>query len=192
MDSIKYYNENAHYYFDITKDVPMNDNMNQFLSYLPEHSSILDFGCGSGRDIYEFKKRRYEVDGIDGSIELCKLASEYTGVEIKCVNFLDFEPSKKYDGIWACASLLHLKRDDIPIIIKKLYDSLNEKGILYLSMKKGEKESFIYKRFFTFVKEEELKQWTNNLFIPLDIHESKDNLSDRQDVIWINAFFKKI
>ena len=68
---------------------------------LPLGSRILDFGCGSGQDTKYFLEKGYRVEATDGSDELCKLASAFTGIEVKEMLFQDLDASGKYKGIWA-------------------------------------------------------------------------------------------
>ena len=72
---------------------------------MPIHADILDFGCGSGRDTKYFLEQGYNVDAVDGSKELCKLASEYTGIKVKHMLFRELAEVDRYDGIWACSSI---------------------------------------------------------------------------------------
>ena len=69
---------------------------------------ILDFGCGSGRDTKAFLDAGFRVDATDGSAELCALASSYTGIRVRQMLFNELDAVDQYDGIWACASILHL------------------------------------------------------------------------------------
>ena len=68
---------------------------------------------------------------VDGSEEMTKIASEYIGQEVLCSTFQDYEPNRKFDGIWACASLLHLSKEDIVLVMRKLAGALNEDGSYY-------------------------------------------------------------
>ena len=78
-----------------------------FLRYLPEHGSILDLGCGSGRDTLAFLQKAYQVEAIDYSESLVKKAQELTGLPVRHQSFYELDEENKYDGVWACASLLH-------------------------------------------------------------------------------------
>ncbi len=91
MNTIDYYNQNAKYYFDKTVNVDMSKQYKLFLKYVKDNGKILDFGCGSGRDSLIFKNLGYQVFPIDGSIELCKLASEYTNLDVKCMDFSELK-----------------------------------------------------------------------------------------------------
>ena len=90
MKTIDYYNKNANMYCDKTINIDMSKQYELFLKYVKTGGKILDFGCGSGRDSLYFKNLGYDVTAIDGSSELCKIASMYTGLDVKCMDFNDF------------------------------------------------------------------------------------------------------
>ena len=109
-NTIKYYEEHAEEFAANTINADMEEIRRRFLAYLPERARILDFGCGTGRDTRAFLELAYEVTALDGSESMCRIASDFTGTPVRCMNFLDYTPAdgEYYDGIWACASLLHL------------------------------------------------------------------------------------
>ena len=82
QDSLNYYNEHAREFSDNTIAVDFKNMQDKFLAYLEPGSRILDFGCGSGRDTKYFLSRGYDTDASDGSEELVKIASEYTGIQV--------------------------------------------------------------------------------------------------------------
>ena len=102
--TIHYYNSNAREFVLGTVSVDFEFTQKKFTDRLPKNAAILDFGCGSGRDTKYFLSQGYRVDAVDGSAELCKLASEYTGIEVKHAFFNELEQVEQYDGIWACSS----------------------------------------------------------------------------------------
>ena len=142
MNTIDYYNKNANYYFDKTVNAKMYEQYELFLKYVKKNGRILDFGCGSGRDALYFKNRGYEVSAIDGSIELCKLAHDYTGLDVKCIDFKDFNDKDIYDGVWACSTLLHIKRKDLLDVLKRIRESLKDDGYLFASFLNNDKEEY--------------------------------------------------
>jgi 2-polyprenyl-3-methyl-5-hydroxy-6-metoxy-1,4-benzoquinol methylase len=83
INTLSYYDEKAKEFCENTVNADVSPQRDRFLSYLKEGASILDFGCGSGRDTKAFLDLGYKVEAIDGSVELCKTASEYTGIEVK-------------------------------------------------------------------------------------------------------------
>ena len=100
-NTLDYYNKNADEFVQGTLYVDFKQTQDRFLDKLPDGAYILDFGCGSGRDTKYFIDKGYIVDAIDGSEELCKIASDYTGVNVKQMLFEELEETEKYDGIWA-------------------------------------------------------------------------------------------
>ena len=135
--TMEYYQQFPDEFFDSTVLADVSELYGHFLKYIPEHGKVLDFGCGSGRDTKEFLDMGYSVEAIDGSSEMCIRASEYTGIDVKCMDFFDLNEESKYDGIWACASLLHVGRDRLPEIFEVLRKSIAQGGILYASFKYG-------------------------------------------------------
>lgn len=145
----RYYQDNAKEFFDSTVNADVSQLYVHFLKYIPAGGKILDLGCGSGRDTKAFLTMGYDVDAIDGSRELCKLASEYTGIEVRCLDFAELDASVQYDGIWACASLLHISYSTLNDILTRVYKALNPNGVLYMSFKKGDSDEYRNGRFFT-------------------------------------------
>ena len=100
----------------------------RFLEKLEKGSYILDFGCGSGRDTKYFLEQGYRVEAVDGSDELCKRASQYTGIQVKQMFFEELSAVDKYDGIWACSSILHLPIDQLAEVVQKMAAALRGGG----------------------------------------------------------------
>lgn len=147
-DTKQYYQDNAQAFFDSTVNADMSAHYEHFLKYVPEHGRILDFGCGSGRDTKAFLQRGYLVDAVDGSSEMCKLASELCNIQVRCMDFTDLNDVKKYDAIWACASLLHVAQTQLPAVLIKMRDALVNDGVMYISFKHGDYEGERNGRFF--------------------------------------------
>ena len=135
--TVDYYNQHSKEYFEATRSTDMSDLYEAFLPYLHAGGKILDVGCGSGRDLKYFKEHGYEAEGVDASEELCRLASEYSGCKMTCCRIEDFTTEKRYDGIWCCASLLHLDDEALRQFFCKCAYWLTENGILFLSVKTG-------------------------------------------------------
>ena len=134
--TINYYNENAEIFFQDTACADMSHLYQRFLPLIPAGGRILDLGCGSGRDSRYFLKQGYQVTAIDGSAELCRLASKYIGQEVLCIDFRDLAFENCFDGVWACASLLHVPRDSIKDILARIYRALACSGVLYASFRR--------------------------------------------------------
>ena len=193
IKTIEYYNENVSKFVNDTQDVVFCATQDLFLSYLNEGNSILDLGCGSGRDTKYFLSKGYKVDATDGSEEICKVASDYTGINVKCLLFNELDEIDKYDGIWACASILHLDRDDLIDVFHRIARALKDNGILYTSFKYSEFEGMRNGRYFTDFTIESFNEFQTN--IPEFIIEKKWITSDvragREDEKWLNLIMRK-
>lgn len=191
--TINYYNKYTKSFIQTTRSVDFTNIQNKFLSYLPSCAFILDFGCGSGRDTKYFLKRNYNVSAIDGSEEICKEASKYTGIKVKQMLFEELNDQNIYDGIWACASILHLSTNDLLRVFHKMNKALKENGIIYTSFKYGEFEGERNGRYFTDFTEDSLKEFI--LQIPqLQIKEiwtTGDVREGRGDERWLNILICK-
>lgn len=147
--TLDYYNQNADAFVAGTISVDFKQKQDKFIGRLQAGDYILDFGCGSGRDTKYFLEVGMKVDATDGSEELCKIASKYTGIKVRQMLFQELDEYEKYDGIWACSSILHLPKDELKQVLIKMAAALNAGGIIYTSFKYGNYESERNGRYFT-------------------------------------------
>lgn len=191
--TLTYYNTNAQTFIEGTINVNFTETQNKFIIKLPKNASILDFGCGSGRDTKYFLEKGYLVEAIDGSAELCKLASAYTGIEVRQMLFQDLQETEKYDAIWACSSILHLPYIELLNVLKKMETALKQNGLIYTSFKYGIFEGMRNERYFTDMTEESFKkllQKTDNLEIE-ETWITSDVRPGRGEEQWLNLFLRK-
>ena len=190
---IDYYNKNAEAFCENTVNADMSSQYNMFEKYLFEGARILDLGCGSGRDTKYFIEQGYLVEAIDGSEELCRRASELTGIEVKNIRFQDIGYSNEFDGVWACASLLHVPSVELKSVFMKIAEALRDNGILYVSFKYGDFECERNGRIFTDMNEDTIEALIKG--VPeLEIKESYisgDVREGRGDEQWLNAILIK-
>ena len=146
--TLEYYNQSAHAYAADTLNADVSKLYEFFLSRLPAHATILDLGCGSGRDSLHFLREGYRVQSIDGSPEFCKLASQLTGQPVLCRTFEDIDFAEEFDGIWACASILHVPSTRLPLVLENISHALKKGGHLYASFKYGTFEGDRNGRYF--------------------------------------------
>ena len=187
-----YYDKNAKDYITNTINCDMSHHYQKFIKYLPSNSKILDIGFGSGRDMIYFKSKGYIVEGIDTSIEFVNNMKSQ-GYNVKLESVEDMNYINKYDAIWACASLLHVKRENLEKTFINCLQALKENGILYCSFKYGNQEILAGERYFNYINEDIIYDLLkNNDFTVLDIYKSLDVRKERKTEEWINIIIRKI
>ena len=132
-----YYETNAERYAAETFSVDMSEQYNRFLPLLKKGARILDVGSGSGRDACCFQSLGYRVTALEPSGNLCREIRRVFSGEIVCSDIQNYRPEERYDGMWACASLLHLREKELLHFFGHLDLYLKEDGIMYISGKNG-------------------------------------------------------
>lgn len=148
-NTLEYYEKNADRFLAETQSVDFSEIRNLFLERLPKDARILDFGCGSGRDALAFLKRGYQVEAADGSARMCRAAQVLTGIPVRRMLFQELDETEKYDGIWACSSILHLPKAELREVLERMAKALKEGGVIYTSFKYGTYEGERNGRYFT-------------------------------------------
>ena len=174
---MNYYNKHAKEYYDI------------FESYLKLQDKILDVGFGSGRDSLYFVNKGYEVISIDPIKEFCDNAKDIGLDNVYQLSIEDINYVNEFDGIWACASLLHIKSNKLVDVFNKCYKALKDNGVMYVSFKYGDFEGVIDDRYFTYLTAESFTNIINQTKFKIDklwINEDKLN----RDVKWLNVILK--
>lgn len=193
MDTIEYYNKYASRIFEDTVNLDKGKQREQFLSLLEGGDTILDLGCGSGRDSLAFYEQGYDVTPLDASEEMCKLAEIHTGLEVLNMSYNDMEFDEAFDGIWGNEALVHVPEDEVSGILTKLTDALCHSGILFLSFQEGDFEGARSGRYFCEYKREQLERLlreTGRLEL-LKIWTTEDNEREG-DAKLLNVLAKKI
>jgi len=140
LSNEEYYRQNAQRFFTDTVSVDMSALYPHFVDFLPPGARILDAGCGSGRDVKAFSEMGFDVEAFDASAELVALARQLSGKPVVQMRFQDVDAIERYDGIWCCASLLHVSDTELPEVMTKLAIALKPGGVWYLSFKHGRGE----------------------------------------------------
>ena len=135
--TVEYYNNTAKEYFDSTSQVDLEDLYERFLAYIPAGGSIMDLGCGSGRDVKWFRDHGYDAYGLDASEKLVRIACEKLEIPIELSTIEEWVADDPYDGIWCCASIMHLDDEAIEQFFSNLKDNLKPAGVLFMSVKSG-------------------------------------------------------
>ncbi|BDU37044.1 SAM-dependent methyltransferase [Vibrio nigripulchritudo] len=189
---MSYYNQNAQEFFDDTINVDMSTLYSEFTPLLPANGLILDAGCGSGRDTKSFLENGFSVHSIDASKELAVLAEHLTKQPVEVTTFQEFGSQKQFDGVWACASLLHVPMKELPLAFKKLAAPLRLQGVFYCSFKYGREEVIRNGREFTNLDEKLLAQVISNSELKvLKTWCTSDLRKGRESEKWLNAILIK-
>jgi len=191
--TLKYYQDNAQTFFDGTVNVDMSSLYEAFTRHLPPGAWVLDAGCGSGRDAKAFQEIGYRVEAFDASPAMVELAREHTGLPVQLMTFADVDWKEEFDGIWCCASLLHVPKLELPEVMRRLAGALKPRGVWYVSFKYGAGEREVDGRRFTDMDDAGLCGLVGAL-PGVEIEEfwmTRDKRPGR-DEIWFNGVLKKI
>lgn len=191
--SIEFYNQNADLFFDGTKNVNMEHLWSRFQKYLPQNANLLDAGCGSGRDSKYFKSQGYSITAFDASAPLAQLASDFIGLPVTVATFSSFETNEKFDGIWACASLLHVTSTELAPTFLKLSQWLKPDGVIYCSFKYGNEDISKDGRDFTNCDEDRLATFIKGSGLTIkELWVTADARPGREDEKWLNGILGKV
>ena len=147
--SIQFYEDNAEDFFRRSVGADMAKGHADFTALVTPGGRILDAGCGSGRDTLALAKQGFRVTPIEASPRLAALASAHTGLAVEVMTFDEIAWQRQFDGVWACASLLHVPRAELASAVRRLRDALLPGGIVWMSFKYGAQERQANGRHFT-------------------------------------------
>lgn len=184
----------ARRYAEATRGVDTAHLRRRFLARVPEPTDpparILDLGCGSGRDALAFRQAGYRVDAMDASRAMAELARRHADVPVRILRAQELEAEGVYEGIWACASLLHVPWEELPDVFRRVQRALRRGGVLYASFKPGEGQRTLHDgRHFTDMtgpRLEERLRGARELRV-IDLWETQDVRPERAGESWLNA-----
>lgn len=190
--TLNYYQNNAQTFFDGTVNVDMSSLYDAFTRSLAPGARVLDAGCGSGRDAKAFMEMGYQVEAFDASSALVEMARAHTGLPVQLMTFADVAWKAEFDGIWCCASLLHVPAAELPEVMQKLADALKAGGGWYVSFKYGDGEREVDGRRFTDMDEVALRRLVEAmpdteiqaLWMTRDVRPGRDE-------VWLNGTLLK-
>lgn len=190
----KYYESNAKCYAAQTFSADMSEQYQRFLPMLKNGAKILDVGSGSGRDACYFQTHGYQVTALEPSKNLCREIRRVFSGKIVCSDIQNYQPTERYDGIWACASLIHLHEEVLLHFFEKIYLFLKEDGIVYASGKNGistgKAEDGRY--FLEFSEQLVEKILTVNEQLKLEQLWYTEDVSGRMGFRWLNGIFRQL
>ena len=193
----EFYDTHTEQFLKDTRDVDMKALRDRFLAALPGKTTyttrILDAGTGSGRDARAFWEMGYQVHAFDASRAMVKAARDHACLPVRQMQFEDFACEHAFEGIWACASLLHVRRPDLPAVMHHLASHLVPGGILYASFIFGTEDRTKDGRHFTDMTEETLSALLDecSALRQVETWRSSDRRPDREEDIWLNTLLRK-
>ena len=192
--TIRYYDDHADQYVQDTVGVEMQPLYVPFLELISPGGKILDAGCGSGRDSKAFKDRGFVVTAIDASENMANHASRLLEQPVSVVRLQDVAFTSEFDGIWACASLLHVPRHEIDDVLLRLIRALKPHGVCFLSFKEGDGERQDGGRYFNDLQLESLERLLvgHSEIEVVRLWTTCDVRPDQQQVRWVNGMFRRI
>lgn len=190
----EYYEINAKRYAEKTFSVDMSEQYERFLPLLREQTRILDVGSGSGRDACYFQKKGYQVTALEPSKNLCREIRKVFSGEIVCSDIQSYQSDQRFDGIWACASFLHLQEKEVLCFFEKINSYLNDNGIVYLSGKNGipTGEGKDGRYFLEFTEQLVERILTVNDRMKLEELWYSEDVSGRKGFRWMNVILKMV
>lgn len=188
-----YYEKHAKEFAKQTTELDFSETQDKFLQQLKKGDFILDFGCGSGRDTKYFLEQGFCVEAVDGSEKMCEIATGFTGIEVKEMLFQELNVVEKYNGIWACSSVLHLSKKELKDVMVKMRLALKKNGIIYMSFKYGTFEGERNGRYFTDMTEKIFENFLKEIE-GIKVKEqwiTSDIRSGRKEEKWLNIILKR-
>ena len=191
--TLRFYDTYTDDFVERTMASDMAGPQGRFLAYIRPGGRILDLGCGAGRDSKAFQDSGSQVEAVDGSAEFVRIASEYTGINVRRMLFQDLDEVERYDGIWACSSILHLPCAELEEVLGKMARALRRRGIVYTSFKYGTEEGGRSGRYFTNMTEAKMAGLLERISV-YDVEEmwvTFDVRPGRGDERWLNMILRK-
>ena len=152
--TLAHYDQHARAYREGTRDHDVGQNIEALLAHIDATPpfTLLDFGCGPGRDLRTFEALGHRVTGLDGSPQLAAMARANSGGDVLVQSFLALDlPASHFDGVFANAVLFHIPSQELPRVLRELHATLKPGGVLFTSNPRGSgQEGFSGDRYGVF------------------------------------------
>ena len=142
-ETLAHYDRRAADFWKGTRGHDVSQNIGTLLGHIQSAApfTILDFGCGPGRDLAVFSKMGHVAIGLEGSEQFAAMAREFSGCEVWRQDFLALDlPAGRFDGVFANASLFHVPAQELPRVLGELHATLKAGGVLFSSIPRGANE----------------------------------------------------
>ena len=187
--TVEYYNQNASAFISRTINIDMSDAYHRFLEVLPEGARVLDACCGSGRDAKYFVDHGLDVVAFDASEKMVNHTREYAGVIVEQLRLDQLQYKEEFDGVWACASLLHVRKDEFVSTFQNLVNALKSSGVIYVSLKQRESSVPVGGRHFSYYSADEVNAIISDQ-LSLELLDLWFN--ENAECGWINFLAKRL
>ena len=193
--TLGHYRDAARSYWQGTRDYDVSQNVEALLRHLPTTAAqrILDLGCGPGRDLVTFRDLGHQPIGLDGAEEFVQMARDHSGCEVLQQDLLALElAGRQFDGIFANASLFHVPSQELPRVLRELWQCLVPGGVRFSSNPHGNnREGWSGDRYGCFL---DLDQWrrfmTSAGFVELE-HYYRPPGKPRHRQPWLATVWRK-
>lgn len=187
-----FYEKNSQEYFESTVNVDPSSFLTPIAERLRKGSTILDIGCGSGRDLLWLRNKDYEPTGLERSPTLARLARENSGCPVITADFVAYDFSQaRFDALLLIGSFVHLEREQFINMLKSICLSLNNNGLIFLTLKEGKgHQSSEDGRVFTLWEQAQLEP----IFIKQDLQVlnfSRQVSKIRKSDTWLGYLLQK-
>ncbi|QXI15574.1 class I SAM-dependent methyltransferase [Pseudomonas hamedanensis] len=194
--TLSHYNSVAEDFREGTRDHDVSQNIDALLRHIRAQApfTILDFGCGPGRDLQTFTRMGHVAVGLDGSLEFARMAREDSGCEVWQQDFLKLDlPTARFDGVFANATLFHVPSQALPQVLKQLHGTLKADGVLFSSNPRGDnREGWNGPRYGAY---HDLEAWRRLLtdagFVELEHYYRPAGLP-REQQPWLASVWRKV
>lgn len=193
--TLAHYDQNAEGFWEGTRDHDVSQNIAALLDAIghPAPCTILDFGCGPGRDLKTFRDAGHIAVGLDGARHFVDMARAHSGCEVLHQDFLALDlPSARFDGVFANASLFHVPSQALPDVLRSLHATLKPGGVLFSSNPRGDnREGWSGERYGVW---HDLSGWTRYMetagFVALSHYYRPDGLPRAQQP-WLASLWRR-
>jgi Methylase involved in ubiquinone/menaquinone biosynthesis len=192
--TLAHYDQHAADFWEGTKDHDVLQNYQALLEALPGRKGldILDLGCGPGRDLFYFKNQGHRPVGLEGSPTFCEMARSYSGCEVLEQDFLKLKlRPESFDGIFANASLFHVPSQELPRVLRELWQALKPAGILFSSNPRGNEEGWDGSRYGHFMEWESYRKYLEAAGFEILQHYYRPEGKPRHQQPWLAVVSRK-